>query len=63
LDINSSTEQELAAHPYIQYTIAKAITAYRFQHGNFKSIDDLTNIAIIDKATFEKLRPYLALNH
>jgi competence protein ComEA len=63
MDINSSTEQELATHPYIKYTIAKAITAYRFQHGNFKSIDDLTNIAIIDKATFEKIRPYLALNH
>jgi competence ComEA-like helix-hairpin-helix protein len=63
MDINSSTEQELASHPYIKYSIAKAITAYRFQHGHFKSIDDLTKIAIIDKATFEKIRPYLALNH
>ncbi len=63
LNINSATEKELAAHPYLKYTIAKAITAYRFQHGDFKSIDDLTNIAIIDKSTFEKIKPYIFINH
>jgi DNA uptake protein ComE-like DNA-binding protein len=63
LDVNLATEKELATHPYIKYAVAKAITAYRFQHGPFKSIDDLTNIAIIDDNTFEKIRPYLSLNH
>jgi DNA uptake protein ComE-like DNA-binding protein len=63
LDINLATEKELAAHPYIKYALAKAITAYRFQHGHFTSIDDLTNIAIIDDTTFEKIKPYLSLNH
>lgn len=63
LDINLATEKELAAHPYIRYEIAKAITAYRFQHGNFKSIDELTQIAIINPVTFEKIKPYLSLNH
>ncbi len=63
LDINFATEKELAAHPYVKYALAKAITAYRFQHGHFKSIDDLTNIAIIDNTTFEKIKPYLSLNH
>lgn len=62
LDINLATEKELAAHPYIKYALAKAITAYRFQHGHFKSFDDLTNIAIIDAVTFEKIKPYLSLN-
>jgi len=61
-NINTVTEKELATHPYIKYAIAKSITAYRFQHGDFKSIDDLTQIAIIDKATYEKIKPYLSIN-
>lgn len=60
--LNTASEKELAAHPYIKYSIAKAVTAYRFQHGSFKSIDDLSKIAIIDKTTFEKIKPYLSLN-
>jgi len=62
LEINEATEKELSTHPYIRYAIAKAITAYRFQHGNFKSLEDLTRIVIIDKPTFEKIKPYLSLN-
>ena len=62
LELNEATEKDLATHPYIRYAIAKAITAYRFQHGNFKSLDDLTKIVIIDKPTFEKIKPYLSLN-
>lgn len=62
IELNTASEKELAAHPYIKYSIAKAITAYRFQHGNFKSIDDLSKIAIIDQAAFEKIKPYLSLN-
>jgi competence protein ComEA len=62
LEINTITEKELAAHPYIKYSIAKAITAYRFQHGNFKSIGDLSKIAIIDQSAFEKIKPYLSIN-
>jgi competence protein ComEA len=62
IKLNVATEKELAAHPYIKYAMARAITAYRFQHGNFNSIDDLTKIAIINKETLEKIRPYLSLN-
>jgi competence protein ComEA len=62
IKINSATEKELAAHPYIKYPMAKAIAAYRFQHGSFQSIDELTKIAIIDQSSFEKIKPYLSLN-
>jgi len=62
ININTASEKEFATHPYIKYAIAKAITAYRFQHGDFKSIDDLTQIALIDHATFEKIKPYLSIN-
>jgi competence ComEA-like helix-hairpin-helix protein len=62
LAINSATEKELAAHPYISYKLAKAITTYRFQHGNFTSLEDLTKIALVDEAFYAKIKPYLTLN-
>jgi DNA uptake protein ComE-like DNA-binding protein len=61
LPVNTATEKELAAHPYIRYKLAKAIAAYRFQHGNFSSLDELRNITLIDAPTFEKIKPYLSL--
>jgi competence protein ComEA len=46
-------------HPYIKRFQVKAIVAYRQQHGNFKSADDLKAIKILDEATIEKIKPYL----
>ena len=62
IDLNNATEQELGAHPYLKYKLAKAITAYRFQHGAFQSIDDLRKIALIDEPKFQKIKPYLSVN-
>ncbi|MBL7870654.1 MAG: helix-hairpin-helix domain-containing protein [Cyclobacteriaceae bacterium] len=60
--INSATDKELAAHPYISNKLAKAIAAYRFQHGNFTSLQDLTKIALVDEVFYTKIKPYLTLN-
>jgi len=62
IDINKVTEKELNDHPYIKYKLAKAITAYRFQHGAFQAIDDLKKVALIDGITFQKIKPYLSAN-
>ncbi len=62
IDINKATEQELGTHPYVKYKLAKAITAYRFQHGAFQSINDLRKIALLDEPKFQKLKPYLSVN-
>jgi len=59
ININTATEQELDAHPYITKTLANAIAAYRFQHGNFKAVDDLRNLHIMKENTSEKISPYL----
>jgi competence protein ComEA len=61
--INEATEKELAAHPYITYNLAKAITTYRFQHGNFQSIEELKKIALVNEAFYTKIKSYLTLNH
>ncbi|MBK5277523.1 MAG: helix-hairpin-helix domain-containing protein [Bacteroidia bacterium] len=59
LNVNQADEKTLGAHPYIKFKLARAIVTYRFQHGNFKMIDDLTPIQAITPKTIEKLRPYL----
>ncbi len=46
-------------HPYLKYNQWKVIIEYRKQHGDFSSISDLEKIKIIDKATIDKIEPYL----
>ncbi|MBS1490963.1 MAG: helix-hairpin-helix domain-containing protein [Bacteroidetes bacterium] len=62
LDINQASEKELGQHPYIKYKLAKVIYTYRFQHGKFKSVEELKNISILDEPTFKKIKPYLTVN-
>lgn len=61
LNVNTATKDELKVHPYIRWNLANAIVEYRNQHGNFKSLDELKNIAVIDEVTFEKIVHYLTL--
>ena len=61
ISINSATKDELKVHPYLKWNLANAIVEYRNQHGNFKSLDGLKNIALIDEATFNKIIHYLTL--
>lgn len=60
--LNQATEKELGSHPYIKYPLAKAIATYRFQHGNFNTIEDVKKIALIDETFYSKILPYLSLN-
>jgi len=61
LNVNSATKEQLKMHPYIKWNLANAIVEYRNQHGAFKGLEELKNIAIIDDATFEKIAHYLSL--
>ena len=54
INVNKANEKELAAIPYIKFPLAKAIVAYRFQHGAFTSVEELKKIAVLDEATFAK---------
>ncbi len=62
INLNTTDEKTLAAHPYFGRKIASAIVAYRFQHGNFKSVDDLSRIPLIDKNNLGKLFPYITVD-
>ena len=59
LSINEATLEELKSHPYIRYATANAIVQYRQQHGRYKTVEDLKNIAIIDDELLRKIAPYL----
>jgi len=61
ISLNTATAEELRAHPYMTSNLARAIVAYREQHGRFESIEELKNIKIIKPEQYEKLRPYLGL--
>lgn len=57
--INTATEEELMQLPGIGLAKAKAIIAYREEHGPFQRPEDLLNVAGIGEKTLEKLKPYL----
>ncbi|HMG92625.1 MAG TPA: helix-hairpin-helix domain-containing protein [Chryseolinea sp.] len=61
MNINSSDEKRLASHPYLSNAAARSIVAYRFQHGEFKTIEELRNIHALDEKTIQKITPYLTL--
>lgn len=62
IQINTAEVSELGRHPYVGFTLAKRIVAYRTQHGKFKQLGDLMNIKEVEKTTWEKLLPYLSFN-
>ncbi|MGJ1430401.1 helix-hairpin-helix domain-containing protein [Sphingobacterium spiritivorum] len=59
LELNILTAAELAKHPYISYKQASAIVNYRKQHGNYKNINDLRAVLLLDEDFLRKLEPYL----
>ena len=62
ININQAREEELVVHPYIGKKEAKWITAYRLQHGNYRSVDDvLKAFPKEDSKWLAKVRKYLEL--
>lgn len=61
IDLNAAGKDELKTHPYIRWNLANAIVEYRNQHGPFKTLDELRNIALVDETTFTRIAPYLKL--
>ncbi|MFN3875700.1 MAG: ComEA family DNA-binding protein [Flavobacteriales bacterium] len=59
--INTCTAEDLAAHPYARWDIAKPVIAYRQHHGPFRSLEELRAIPAFDEERFRKLAPYLSL--
>ena len=59
ININTADAAELASLPGIGISKAKAIVAYRLEHGPFSTVDDLSNVNGIGSNLLEKLREYI----
>ncbi|MBY0244541.1 MAG: helix-hairpin-helix domain-containing protein [Sphingobacteriaceae bacterium] len=62
ININKVTFEELKNFPYLRYKQINAILAYRKNHGDFKSIEDLLQVKILSAQDFNNLSPYLIFN-
>ncbi|MGW8192914.1 MAG: ComEA family DNA-binding protein [Desulforhopalus sp.] len=60
IDINTADEQLLTQVNGVGPVMAKRIVDYRRENGNFKSLDELTNVKGIGQKTLAKMKPYLA---
>ena len=61
ININAASEKQLSSHPYLN-KVAKAIVSYRFQHGNFRAVEDIRNVGSIDEKSIQRVIPYLKVN-
>jgi DNA uptake protein ComE-like DNA-binding protein len=62
LDINRASQEDLQAHPYLSYQLAKLIVAYRNQHGPFKQKEDIRKLALMTPELFTRIAPYIVTN-
>lgn len=60
IEINSAEKETLKVHPYIRWSIANAVVAYRAQHGSFTSPDDLSKLENIGEDALKKMMPYIS---
>ena len=58
--INTISFEQLRIFPYLTYKQVNAIIQYRTQHGNYSSMADMKNIAILDEGILRKIEPYLS---
>lgn len=59
INMNEAGEKELSAHPYIKRNVANALVAYRFQHGNFRHVEDIRKVSMLKPEEIERILPYL----
>lgn len=63
ININTAEIKELGMHPYIGYSLAKLIVNYRLQHGDYKKIEDLFQIHVMNADIFSKIEAYITTNN
>ncbi len=61
ININTATVDELKAHPYIKYSLANPIVAYRNQHGLFTKVEDVKKIMAVTDEVYTKISTYLSV--
>ena len=61
ININTATIDEMKAHPYIKYSLANPIVAYRNEHGVFSKIEDIKKVMAVTDEIYKKIALYLTI--
>ena len=61
ININTATVDELKVHPYIKWSLANPIVAYRAEHGTFSKMEDIKKIIAVTDEIYNKISPYLTV--
>lgn len=61
VNINTADLAELMTIPQIGEVLAQRIIDYRTEHGNFKSISELTKVSGIGEKTLEAIKDYVTV--
>jgi competence protein ComEA len=61
ININTATVDELKTHPYIKYSLANPIVAYRNEHGAFLKLEDIKKVMVVTEEVYAKIAPYLVI--
>lgn len=61
ININTASLDELKAHPYIKWSLANPIIAYRKEHGAFAKLEDLKKVMVVTDEVYNKILPYLTV--
>ena len=62
ININTADAATLKQHPYIKWPVANAIVQYRQQHGPYKAVEDIQQIAIVTPELYQQIARYLSVN-
>ncbi|VEI14089.1 ComEA family DNA-binding protein [Trueperella bialowiezensis] len=62
VNVNTASQAELETIPGIGPVTAQAIIAWRDEHGNFRSVDELTEVSGIGPKTLERLRDHVRVS-
>lgn len=58
LDLNQASADQLGTHPYVGWKVAKALVAYRKEHGPFRRLEDVRGCVLVPDDLVERMRPY-----
>ncbi len=61
ININFANTKELAAHPYISFSLANKIIDYRTRNGSFQIVKQLLDKKVVTQKQYGKISPYLTV--
>lgn len=59
INVNTASVDELKTHPYIKWSIANPLVAYRKEHGPFTKLEEIKKVMAVTDEVYIKIAPYL----